>query len=267
MSPTLAHWMEWRARCALQRCGAATTAALRGFAWLRFRRFACAALGAGAGAPRTPSAAECWHLLETQLAVGRNRAGRRYKEWLFDRLEGASDPPLDVIQGGATLLLRSVARQFLASETSPDGTLYLDAATPGGDDQGPPLASLLPAPADETLERHELTAHAATVAERVFSDIEPRTRLILLAKRLGLPLYHPAVLATARVSRSRASEIWRAVYRQVAGETRRLFPAEPADFQLRLACAAAAHLGEMIFRWGEAEIEARPLFLLVEGSS
>ena len=45
MPPTLAHWQEWRARCALQRCGPEATAALRGFAWLRFQRCAGAVLG------------------------------------------------------------------------------------------------------------------------------------------------------------------------------------------------------------------------------
>lgn len=264
MPPTLAHWQEWRALCALQRCGPETTAALRSFAWLRFQRCARAVLGEAAGKARTPMAADCWHLLETQLAVGRNRGGRRYKEWLFARLEGSSGAPLDVVQGGATLLLRSVARQFLAREAAPDGTLSLDAPAPGAP-EGAVLAAYVAAPADETLERNEMAGYAVTVAERVFAGLDARARLILLAKRLELPLYHPDVLAVARASRSRASEIWRAAYRRLADETRRLFPAEPPDYQMRLTLEASGRLGEIIFHWGGAEIEARPLFLLVEG--
>ncbi|MDD5706965.1 MAG: hypothetical protein PHR35_13665 [Kiritimatiellae bacterium] len=263
MPPTIEQWQEWRKRCALLRCGEPTMAALRGFAWLRFQRFARILLGEAEGAARTPSAADCWHLLESRLAVGRLRSGRRYKEWLFARLESSDDAPLDVIQGGATLLMRDVARYTLAMEAPPAGTRSLDVPT-GRDDDGPSLAECLPAATGAPPEQGELAAHAAALAEDCFGQLDLRARLVLLAKRLNAPLYHPVVLTAAHTSRTRASEIWRAVYQRLAAMARDRYSSDDSARQLALALAASDKLAEIIFRWGRAEKQARPLFVLVE---
>ena len=263
MRSAIEHWEEWRSRCAIARCGAVTAAALRGFAWLRFQRYARAVLREDAVSARLPSAEQCWMLLEAYLSVARPRSGRRYKEWLFARLEGAADDPLNVIQGGASLLLRDVVREHLRQEVSAYGVISLDApAGPGL--EGVSLHELLPAGMDDNVLGHEREQLADGVADRVLNMLSDSIRLILLAKELHLPLYHPVVLGVAGVGRSRASELWRSTFNRLADDVRDCFPGEPPVWHLRLALAASARLGEKIFLWGRAEKMARPLFLLKE---
>lgn len=264
MTATIQQWEEWRARCAILRCAEPARSALRGFAWARFVRYAGHAIGEAGVRGRVPSAADCWHLLESHLAVARPRSGRRYKEWLFARLENADDPPLHVIQSGASLLIRSVVRDWVLAETPPPATQSLDAPI-GPDGAGFTLADLLPAvDGDDAIEGEEIDRAAAALLPGFLDALDGPARLVLLAKRLGLPLYDPAVLKLAGVGRSRVSTIWRGVFIRLARLVRERHAGEAHDWQLKLTLRATQRLNEQIFLWGRVEKTAQPLFFIVE---
>lgn len=258
-------WREWRERCALGRCGAATTAALRGFAWLRFSHYLVHAVGEERARGCLPDAAACWHLFETHLTVARPRSGRRYKEWLFARLEGARDAPLAVICGGASLVLRSVVRDFLLREGPIPALLSLDA--PVGDGEGPSLAELLPAPPEDADGDAELRPLAINLADRHFDALPRRERILLLARILGVSLGHPLLLSLLDLGQSRAFEIWRGSFQRLAQRVCQEYPRECEETRRQLLPAAAGRLQEKILLWGGAEKALRPLFVLAEAQT
>ena len=264
MAVTFEQWETWHARCAILRCTESTRVALRGFAWARFVRYAGYAIGMQDARKRVPAAEDCWHLFESYSAVARPRTGRRYKEWLFARLEGSADPPLQVIQAGASLLLRSVVREWVLAETSPTATSSLDAPL-NTTDAGFTLADLLPATGDDdAIEEGEIGRAAEGLLPGFFASLDERTRLVLLAKRLGLPLYASAVLKLTGIGRSRVSVVWRDVFIRLAHSVRAQHAAETCDWQLKLTLRMAQRLNEEIFLWGRVEKSAQPLFFILE---
>ena len=262
MPTTFQHWQEWRRRCAALRCETTTRTALREFAARRFLRYARAALGDNEVQPQIPAPEACWHLLESELAAGRLRSGKRYKEWLFARLEGSRDAPIDVIQGGASLLMRTVVRNWALREARQRRSCALEAPI-GGRGSDLTLADLLPAAADDP-EDAELDRLAAAEARRLFDALPEKTRRVVLAKQLGLPLYGPNLLAQLGASRSGVSVIWRGVFHTLARQVAKNYPQEPRAWQLRLCLLAAQQLDPLIFRWGSLEKSARGLFFMVE---
>jgi hypothetical protein len=258
--PSLEQWQEWGAQCAAARCAPETRAALHLFGWQRFGHYARRARGEGV-AGCLPDAAGCWHLLEARLVTGRSRPGKAYKRWLFDRTAGGGEP-LDAVQGGASLLLRSVVRDFLRREAPRPATVSLDAPLEGVEGRLT-LADLLPAP-DATGAEPDAPRLAGAIARAAFDALDVRARLLVLAKHLDLPLYHPAVTAAAGTSRSRASEIWREAFERLAAEARRACPDEDAGGRLRLCLLAAPELARLIFQWARAEKSAAPVFRVAE---
>ena len=110
----LNHWVEWKELCAADLCSDTARQALREFAFLRFRKFAyqyAHRTNTGGTGALVPDAGDAWHLFETHLAVKTTKQGKRYKDWLFDRVRSTKDPPLDVVQGGASLMMRDVVRE------------------------------------------------------------------------------------------------------------------------------------------------------------
>ncbi|MGI6100368.1 MAG: hypothetical protein GX174_03800 [Lentisphaerae bacterium] len=263
---TFQHWQEWRTRCAAQLCAPATQTALRDFGAHRFQHYARAVLGQHDVRKQIPAPEECWHLLESELTTGRLRSGRRYKEWLFARLEGSPDAPINVIQGGASLLMRTVVRNWALREGRQRRSRPLDAPI-GAPGSSLTLLDLLPAPErEDNLEVTEFDQQAAAEAQRLFETLPERTRKVVLAKQLGLPLYGTPMLAQLGTSRSGASVLWRGVFQSLAHQITRHYPDEPRAWQLKLSLRAAKKLEPLIFRWGRLEKSASQLFFMAEHS-
>ncbi len=257
------HWQEWHARCALARCDAAASAALTAFAWTRFRHYMRRVPRATRlSEAALPSARDCWHLFETTLTTNRRGSGKCYKEWLFARLARSRDPALNVIQGGASLLMRDVVRNYLLHETPAKWMVSLDAPT-GHDGAGAPLIELLPDPRSlEADAARELTECATQTASRALRRLRPRERLLLLARHLGLPLHWPEVIDVVGVGRNRGSVLWRHVFAGLARQVMRELPAEARGVQLRIALEAASLLSQQILVWGQQQAPAAALFRL-----
>jgi len=242
----IAQWREWRKRCAIAKCRAKTANALRSYARQRFTYFLMNLANDVAFDINVPEADECWHLLESYLCVSRPRTGRRYKEWLFARLARSSDDPIDVVQGGATLVLRSVVRDWFY-EQSPPKIVSLYA----------PLGSGIPSPAellpDPTPQRHddwEIRDAARAAARNVSLRLDRSTRLVLLARASGIPLFHPGVLQYIGIGHSKASEIPKTILTALADHVRRKWRREPQNWQMRVTFAAYQEIvSGVMARW------------------
>lgn len=256
-APTLREWDEWRTLCAISRCGAGTAESLRRFAHARFRRYVEAAVGPGRAPAEMPTPDVCFDLLEHWCAVARPRTGRRYKEWLFARAAGlAGADGLAAVASGATLLVRSVVRKWLAHAPGVAGEASLDAPVPGA--QGLTFGDLIPddaadSPADEMSRRE-----AEAIADKVFSGMRRTARLVMLSRLARLPLYHPRLLAEFGVGKSRANQMWRDVMGDIASAISRKWPGEGASWKLSMAMCATDALYSLLAAYDSgAEIRTR----------
>ncbi|HMP89233.1 MAG TPA: hypothetical protein PJ991_03480 [Kiritimatiellia bacterium] len=115
-------WLEWRRVCAADLCCDATATMLRRFGASRFYAYMNKVeTHSGRGMRRSLlyDVNNAWHLLETHAAIGKTRSGKRYKDWLFDRVGPEVESRIRAIEGGATLLMRDVVRQYLRRERGP----------------------------------------------------------------------------------------------------------------------------------------------------
>ncbi len=244
---TLADWREWQERCALGRCRDEVQLVLRRFGAIRFRCFLerCRARRTGRHTPPMPSDTDAWHLLETHMTIPGIRNGKRYKDWLFARAHSNGDVQLVGIEGGATLLLRTAVRRYIADETPPHGQRSLDAAL-GSDAGGFSLGDLLASgedPLAETQSR-ELAGMARQQAADTFEDVPARIRVALAAKHRQQSLAHPAVTAAAGCGKSVLRESYR---RFLVTLFKRLIAAHP-DEDRQMQVELAVHVVEDLQR-------------------
>ena len=246
----LGQWREWHARCALGLCGAEAQDGLRSFAQARFAH--CLShhglpgySSEGAG---DMTARDAWHLFETHVGLRSTGGGLPYKQWLFARTSRSDDPPLDVIQGGASLIMRDVVREWLRSERHPPGTQSLDAPLGGAYDSGLTLQDLLPGsldPVDEVARREfeELAGRYAASAAR---ELSPRERLVLLSKASGMALTDPRLALAAGRSKTTLHEAYRNVVERVASRIRADCGADDRESALLLTRMTLERLKQML---------------------
>ena len=257
---TLDAWREWKARCALGRCGPDTRRLLRYFARHRFalyvERIARPIAGPELWADDGRAA---WHRFETHMLTARAHSGKVYKKWLFARGRLAeADRPLDAIQGGATLIMRDVVREYLRCEQPPAAAVSLD--RPLGTQHGRPLTlgDLLPAaacPETDPGER-ELEDLAGAEAQREFPCLPRRTRVALLARVLALPFSHPAVESAAGCRKTALHVALRGLAERLAGRLLSDYRDDDRATVLRLAVRAFRALHALAESWGEAPEES-----------
>ncbi|MEI7436163.1 MAG: hypothetical protein WCL16_05085 [bacterium] len=271
MGTTLADWTEWHARCALLLCGDAARTALPAFVHLRFkkyiRQYGAYLAGGADGALPMPAINDAWQLFETHLAVDETRDGRVYKTWLFDRVAGSSDDPVAVIQGGATLLLRDVVREYLRREHSPAGTVSLQAPLANGESVWT-LEELLPDTADPASEaaRRECEALSDGAAAVLFETTTLRERVAVLAKDLGLSCAHPDVVCAAGCGKTLTALAWQNVMQRLAARVRASFAGENREQLSLLAIMTATALQQRVRGWAAVEKNTAHLFKLAESS-
>lgn len=259
-----AAWGEWRALCALGLCPAAVQQALTGFAEFHFRRFirryAFRTNAPAEGAML--SARDSWHLLETHMTARQTRNGKRYKDWLFARIPPGSPSPMRAVAGGAVLLMREAAREYLLREAAPARQVSL--ASPLSPDGTGTLEDLLPdmvSPADEAA-RREYEALAREYAEEWFAALGARDRVIVLARHLGLPLNHPAVEQAAGCRKSKAFAALKSLVETLAADLKKQYPEDPLEALRLLAVLTFEALHRRVQGWAQGEPRCTELFAL-----
>ncbi len=265
---TLSPWTEWKERCAAGLCVETTQRALEAFGYGRFLRFV------EKYDPELPkaTAAEVWHLFETHLIASPRRGGKTYKDWLFQRLETHQGAPWEIIHSGATLLMRSVAREHCCQEGrgrqrgGPLTVRSTDTPVIGMDGRSITFGELLPSPvctASDVILR-DYCRLAASVAAALLPELNLRQRLVLVAESIGLGLSDPRVKEIAGItsnvlydtSHAIEDRIEQAVARQYAGE-------DPAGLQL-LSALTRRELQQMSAAKKPPENWQERLFLLLE---
>src|ERR1043166_7378398 len=262
-SSDLQSWIEWKQRCALGLCSQETRSGLQRFAEIRFRNFlrkyvSRTNLDEDQALP-TPS--DPWHLFETHFTLKRSGEGKHYKDWLFARLEDSTDPALDIIQGGATLLLRDVVREYLRREHSPSTVQSLNQL--GSKDECElTLEDLLPGgidPAKEA-ERHEFERIAHGQAATFFARMSRRERVGFLAKPLDIPLAQPGVQKAAGCGKSMVHAAFREAVMRLASRLRTDFGDDDSEAVRLLTVMTLGEINQCVLDWGNSESECAQLF-------
>jgi hypothetical protein len=155
--------------------------------------------------------------------------------------------------------MRDVVREFLRRECPHPQQVSLDEPIGEG---GTSLAELIPDRRLLPLEDAELRQAADEVARGVLDALPVSARVVVLAKELGVPLYHPAVERAAGARRSFASDLWRRAYVRLAERSREVCRDGDRAACLGLAFAAAGALAGFIREWGRTYAQVADLFRL-----
>lgn len=266
---TVEGWTTWKEFCALKFCPEATQQALKIFAYSRFKKFTDAfasTTNASDSRSRTVPADDAWHYFESGLRLRDSREGKSYKSWLFYRAGLESEPTLDRIQGGATLLMRDIVREYLRAEFSDRRMTSIDNPLNATKDQAFTLHDLIPAPLDtlNEVEIRELTSMAIVEAKTVFDGLSYAERVALLARELNLPFSHPAVMRAAHRDRCTLITAYDAARTRLADHVRFKHNREEMETLARLTAITFTNLKELSILWGKLDKQCAKLFLLVE---
>ncbi len=190
-----------------------------------------------------------WHLLESHACVANNRAGKRYKDWLFDRADKHGGDFAAAMEQGATLLMRDVTRQHLRNEYAPAFMTSLNKPVVR-DEQTTTLENFLPDhidPFNEIAERewHEL---AERHAGEFLAGMDERQGMAVWARDRGISFSDRAVLKKLNCSSALLHKTYQRLMREIGTALKKNYPDETPSALTRLACMIHANLAELIAR-------------------
>ncbi|MFC1497234.1 hypothetical protein ACFLS1_02010 [Verrucomicrobiota bacterium] len=259
----ISHWIEWKEKCALALCSEEIQEQLRQFAFLRFRKLAFQYVhrtSVGNGQALVPDKKDAWHMFETHLVVKTTKQGKRYKDWLFARTRCSDDAPIDVIQGGASLIMRDVVREHLRREYSPNNMVSFN--KPLSAEGTFTLEDLLPGDIDPSCEAelHEYEELAERHAKDVFRDMEQRERVAFLAKDIGVSLADKAIIQLAGCKKSVLNTAYHNFMKKIASKLINEYPDDGHESVLRLTMMTISNIKENVWNWGKSEKACAHLF-------
>lgn len=256
-------WTEWKERCAVALCSADTQHTLLAFGGMRFRTLAQRCLSHvnvdDVEKVMLPDR-DAWHLLETHMTLSRSSNGKAYKAWLFDRTAGTPDSPFDVVQGGATLLMRWVVREHLRQEYSPAD--HVSANRTRASDEGAPIEEAwLPADSNthDAIAQREIEHIAMQEATACFDRLAERARLIVAARRMHIPFTSPPLLALANCSNSAMSYTFRKEMSQLLKQIATDYTGEDRATQVEIALLTFDGLADRCVAWALASERYGPI--------
>ncbi|MDA1044478.1 MAG: hypothetical protein O3C57_04560 [Verrucomicrobia bacterium] len=252
-------WKEWNQKCALGLCAPGTQTTLQEFTDRRFRRYLTRYAPSGRVDRMMPTRNDVWHLFETHLVTDSSRRGKSYKKWLFARAASAGALSDASIESSASLLVRSVVRDYLRREHAPADMRSLDRLTEDGGETE--ITQLLPtalSPADEA-SWHEQESMASAAATHWLNQLTSRERIALLGKALGLPLSHGSIVSVAGCSKSVLSECYRALIIRMGESTRSTYRDESKESQIRLTMITLNTLTTRVLAWARQNEDLRDL--------
>lgn len=261
-------WMEWKKICALGLCSEETQSRLRKFGSVRFRKF-LSQYATGTSVRSTYhvdlDAEDAWHLLETRLMINTTKRGKRYKDWLFARVKYSDDPPIDVIQGGASLIMRDAVREFLKREFSPRNTVSLSMPLAEGESGGTlTLEDLLPGDADPSCQAalREYEELAREHAKAAFGEMSRRERLAITAREIGVSLAHSLIEKAAGCRKSVLNSSYHGFMRRTAERLKAEYPDDDNESVLWLTLITINNVKKSVLEWAKSENACAGFFLL-----
>ena len=257
MKPELKDWTEWKTLCARKLCGEDTQNRLGSFAQSRFgiqlrRQITTTNLRNSDALRQLPSADDAWHQFESYAALKETRQSKRYKDWIFARVENGNSAPLDIIQSGASLIMRSVVRTHLRAEYAPRKAISMD--QPLGDSDLT-MGDLLPGkvnPADAVV-ANEYNILAEQYAESIFEKLVQRERLGLLAKLSGIALDNAELLVAAKCGKSTLNQVTRNMLNKLRDDIKREYCDDGQDAIVAFTVLVVQYLEKVLNNWKSLE--------------
>jgi hypothetical protein len=263
-------WEEWKERCAIGLCGSEASADLctyggRAIAGL-WRKFG------GKLSEPFESNQQRWHLFESYMHACSARTGKRWKDWLFEKADGSSDPFVVVLEKEAYECMDSTVRKYCVGEShrkahqagvwlnhwdEPVSNSEQSAMTYGEVFAGNPWEE----PA-QLAAWNELRAIAQAEAEELFRTLDQAGKTVLLAKRLEISLGEPAVERMAGKKKTALYGLQKEIGERNRSHLLEKYSSEDARTLEALVALAEEALAEAGFRWGRAENSANPIFTL-----
>jgi hypothetical protein len=200
--------------------------------------------------------------------LNNTREGKRYKDWLFERAGTWDAEALDVLAGGAVLILRDVVREHLRREHEPAWMRSLNGPVDTSAGEGLTLEDLLPGgidPSDEVATR-EFQHLSAVHAGEFLKDMPLRERVVVLARELGLSIAHPAVERVAGCRKSLLGKSYHACFERLAGWIRRQYEEDDPEAVRILTVMTCQELGSAVRAWGAGDKNAAVLLSLAGAS-
>ena len=231
-------WRAWKKTCAIDLCLPEVAASLRRFGAMRFagyvKRAGFSAVDAG----------NSWHLLETSCQVNRTRAGKRYKDWLFARADVSGGDWVSAVESGASLLMRSAAREFLRREQSPRFMTSLEQPIAHG---ACCLADLLPDSivGRSDVEEAELDSLAGCFAAEYSVSLKRGELALLWARTHGISFADPQVGKLTRHGKSVLYEQFKHVLESLSRRIEAKLPGEDAGVQRDVMLRTVEKLGNL----------------------
>ena len=254
-------WIEWKKLCLLDPCSTETQEKLHSFAKARFtgllRRYSKDIK------PLEHHAS--WHLFETHMMVKTTKQGKRYKDWLFARVASSNDDTLNIVQGGASLIMRDVVREFLHRECQQLDMLSLDEPLLNSKESSVTLLDLLPAQIDPFSEiyLHEYESLAHEHAEEFLEDMSERERIILIARHIGISLAHPRVEAITNCKKSILNRSYRGLMTRIADHLRARYNDDDTESILTLSLMTIHRMALGLIEQAKIKKSYTELFMLL----
>jgi hypothetical protein len=197
------------------------------------------------------SDSDAWHLLETHMTLPHAANSKAYKQWLFARTEGSPDAPFDIVQGGATLLMRSVVREHLRKEYSPTSHVSTNQPPAANDSATAMNEAWLSGTTDtrDSVALRELRAMASQDATARFGQLDTRTRLALAARHFRVALSSLALLALAQCGKSAMHSAYRDAATSLLDDIRATYSGEDETTVRELALLTFESLTHCCVEW------------------
>lgn len=233
---------------------------MRRFAAVRFDGYLERAKRAGFAAA-TPSDADCWHRFESHFILTRTLAGKSYKRWLFDRVRRLNGGAIDIVESGASLIVREVVRVYVQEERCRDERLD---AMPGegtwavggrGAPSGLTAKDLLQAPSDTraAVDAQVRQTLAGEMAAALFEQTDRGERWALAARGLDLPFSDATLERASGLAKSRLYQLFNHVVLEVARQVENRLPATDRDERVPLGACLLECLYDRAVQWARLE--------------
>lgn len=202
-------WMQWKVRCARKLCEPDSARRLADFGLRQLRCYVGRLpqmQGLGDKWKQSIDLTDCFHAFEVHCLhrVPQDEAkGKSYKDWIFVRLRSAMEgTPLSIIEKGASLIFRDVARRFASDEFPHFRTISLDEAMEGASEGGRIIPkTAIPEQDLEAIER-VYREEATQRAKDLLPGLSERERQIVVLRFHGLRCNDPRVVEICGVGKS-----------------------------------------------------------------
>jgi len=261
-------WLEWKKKCALALCtDPQARAYLLAFGSRRFQTCKNRIENYDGASITIPVPEDCWHLFESHaITKKRQEDAKRYKDWIFDRLEKVN---VYGIESGAYGLFRDIARDYVHNEYHERRVDSLEAHLGNHQDSDTPLSleDLVPGTVNSACAEainNEYRDNAEDVAERCFKNLDDREKTAVLASWLGLSLAHKVVVKAAQCQHTMLYRAKDAVCRKMKDEISSLYQDEDPQSLKCLYLFSLHALSERSVTWGRKDSRYHAVFVAAE---